>query len=102
MIEGLKIDVPSGELIDHLKARADFHKEKRAFYTKQAQALVDGGIRETPGVTNDPTGQLQNSAKSHAAREGFFRFLADHVVGGETYRLTEQDMTRLELVDKYL
>lgn len=102
MIEGLKIDVSSAELTDHLADRASYHQEKRAFYTKQAKALVDGGIRENPGVSNDPTAQLQNSAKTHAEREAFFRFLAEHVVADETYRLSEQDLTRLEIVSRYL
>jgi hypothetical protein len=102
MIEGLKIDVPSEELVDHLTMRGDYHREKRAFYERQAQQLIDGGIRENAGVSNDPTSTLQASAKQHGAKFAFFAFLADHVVADETYRLSEQDMTRLELVDRYI
>lgn len=101
MIEGLKIDVPSGELIDHLKERARFHDDKRVFYGRQADALIEGGVH-AGGASNDPTASLQASARTHAMRADFFQFLADHAIADEVYRLTENDMTRIELIGQHL
>ena len=100
MIEGLKIDVPSDELIEHLKERADYHTEKSKFYTGQVEALRQGGVGASP-VSNDPVTSLESSAKSHQDRAAFFNFLDEHVVLDETYRLSEQDLTRLEIVSRY-
>jgi hypothetical protein len=101
MIEGLKIDVSADELTSHLNERVEYHKAKREFYEKQVQGLRDGGVGQ--GMqSNDPVSSLQGSAKSHGDREGLFRFLADHVVTDETYRLSEQDLTRLEIIGRYL
>lgn len=101
MIEGIKIDVSSDELRDHLQARANYHDDKQAFYSTQAQSLKDGGIRSEAAVSNDPVNSLEQSARSHGEREAFFRFLAEHLVDDETYRLSEQDLTRIEIVSRY-
>lgn len=101
MIEGLKIDVTRDELLEHLNARRSYHRERREFYETQTSQLVAGGIRDTL-ASNDPTQSLANSAKQHGQKEGLFGFIADHLIEGETYRLTEQDLTRLEIIDRYL
>lgn len=102
MIEGLKIDVPSDELQKHLEERAQHHREKADWYQSQRDALVAGGERQQQGVTNDPVSSLEASTRSHRDRSAFFAFLADHVVLDEMYRLPESDLTRLELVSRYL
>jgi hypothetical protein len=53
-------------------------------------------------VSNDPVGSLQESANRHGEREAFLTFMAEHIVPDETYRLTEQDLIRLEIVSRYL
>ena len=101
MIEGVKIEVSSSELEDHLAERANHHHDKHEFYTKQVQSLKDGGIRDNPGVSNDPIASLEHSAKSHKEKAGLFGFLVDHVIPNEVYRLSENDLTRLEIVSRY-
>jgi hypothetical protein len=98
MIEGLKIDVPSAELVEHLETRVRHHRERRTFYETQAASFLEGAEQfAVANVTNDPVHGLESSAKSHSQREAFFRFLAEHVVEGETYRLDERDLERLEM-----
>lgn len=101
MIEGMKIRIDSEELQKHLEERATFHKAKADWYQQQRDALLAGGER-AQGVTNDPVSSLEASARQHAERAGFFSFLADHVVLDEMYQLPESDLTRLELVSRYL
>jgi hypothetical protein len=38
---------------------------------------------------------VQSGAYSHGQREAFSRFMAEHVVEGETYRLDERDLERI-------
>ena len=40
--------------------------------------------------------------KKHKQRRDFFGVIADHLVEDETYRLSEGDLTRLEIIgDRY-
>lgn len=100
MIEGLKIDVSSTELEEHLSKRVEYHTERAEFYGLQVQNLKAGGV----GIlaqSNDPVSSLEGSEKSHQDKAAFYRFMKDHVIPDETYRLTEQDLVRLEIVSRY-
>jgi hypothetical protein len=101
VIEGLKIELSGGELHEHLEGRAEYHAERATFYENQSMTLLAGGVMEG-GASNDPVSSLQSSARSHREKQGFFKFLADHLMVIETYRLTEQDLIRLEIVSRYL
>lgn len=101
MIDGLKIDVTSLELADQLNRRAEFHAEKIKWCARQVEALEGGGL-EHHAVTNDPIHSLENNKRNHENRYAYFRFMAEHVIPGETYRLSESDLTRLEILSRYL
>jgi hypothetical protein len=101
VIEGVKIQISTSELREHLLKRVVYHHEKRLFYEAQAQQLRDGGVG-TSLASNDPTQSLQRSAQEHGNKEGLFKFMTDHLVLNETYQLSEQDLTRLEIIDRYL
>jgi hypothetical protein len=100
MIEGLKIEISSAELTDHISARAEFHEGKAAFYDEQVSALKAGGVGAI-AQSNDPVSSLQGSARQHMERSAFFRFMAEHLIPDETYRLDESDLGRLEIVSRY-
>lgn len=107
MIEGLNFDMKPDELRSHFQERAKHHADREAFYRQQAAALEaqvgdqpETGLPSYSGHQN-PQESLKQSAAQHAHRRVFFQFLADHVIE-ETYRLTESDLTRLELLDRYL
>jgi hypothetical protein len=101
MIDGLIIQVSSAEIEEHLRERASHHQERRMFYERQVASLKEGGLR-AQRVSNDPVGSLQESAHRHGEREAFLRFMAEHIVPDETYRLSEQDLIRIEIVSRYL
>jgi hypothetical protein len=44
---------------------------------------------------------MGRSECSHREKAAFFSFLAEHLIPGETYRLTEDDLARLEFVSRY-
>ena len=100
MIEGLKIEIPTEELRAHIEGRARHHREKAEWYEGQVRNLRAGGLSEHH-VSNDPVSSLERSEDSHRERAAFFSFLAEHLIEGETYRLTEDDLARLEFVSRY-
>jgi hypothetical protein len=103
MIDGIRIEVSSHELVETLTDRARFHEAKVAAYALQLQG-VEKAREGTSDLqfSNDPRQQLGQALQRHRQQAAFFRFMADHVIPKETYRLTEQDLVRLELTDRYL
>lgn len=101
LIEGIKFDLSRDELHKHLTERADHHRAKAHYYEQQVKGLLEQGAEDST-ATNNPVYSLRQSQKSHAERVGFFVFIADHLIPGATYRLAEHDLTRLELLGKYL
>jgi hypothetical protein len=103
MIEGIKIELTSDELRSHVQSRVDFHRAKCDFYAKQAASLRAGQEENaaTYNASNNPVASLQQSEASHRERATYFKILADHLIPGETYRLSDTDLTRLELFSRY-
>lgn len=113
MIEGIKIDVPTVELRDHLRFRADHHATRQQFYLNRANDLTQGiadmdlgdeadAMAFSNSGRGDPRESMRQAARQHGDRLAFFRFLADHLVPDETYRLTEGDLLKIEFASKYL
>jgi hypothetical protein len=100
MIEGLKIDVTSEELRTHLDERAKYHRQKADWYASQIEALQSGGLDRSRG-SNDPLDSLGNSMKAHRDKTSYFAFLAQHLITGETYRLSQDDLSAIEVASRY-
>jgi hypothetical protein len=98
MIEGIRIELNTDELCKHLLGRVKFHHDKGQWYANHAQELKDAG---SEGKSNDPAASLRQSANTHADREAFFQFIADHLIPNEVYRLSESDFTRLEFAARF-
>lgn len=109
MIEGLKLDFASSELGDHLRRRVEHHDERAGFYVKQAEQLRAGTAKsvDEPEVRahysgmSDPESQLRERARSHERRAAFFTVVEKHIIIGETYRLEESDLERLEFFSTF-
>jgi hypothetical protein len=99
MINGLCIDVSAKELREHLAARADHHAEKAEWYKGQAAALSKGGAGT--GMSNDPVSSLEESGQRHQEKAAYFRFMEQHLVENETYRLSQEDLGQIELSSRY-
>jgi hypothetical protein len=101
MIQGIQIDLSSEELQRHLSERAEYHADKATMYADQVQALRREGVGQT-AQSNDPVHSLQQSERHHRNRAELFGFIADRIIPNETYRVSESDLTRLELIGQYL
>lgn len=102
MIEGLKIEVESKELVELIDVRVEYHKGKAELYDSQLQLLKDEPGLENMDLSNDPRRSLRDKIRHHGDKVGFFSFLRDHVIPNETYRLTETDLLRLELLSRWI
>lgn len=108
MIEGIKIDIASAELREHLLSRATHHGERADFYTNQVNNLSAGlksmgleGEAEAGAYSNsitggDPRQTLSRNADNHRNQQTYFKFLSDHIVYNETYRIDESEFRKLE------
>lgn len=101
MIEGLKFDVTTAELRGHLQERVTHHKERAEFYAGQVKALEDGNAQGMNYSGGDPVRALKDKHSEHKHKIDLFKFLVDHVVPNEMYRLTESDLLQLEIISRH-
>ena len=102
MIEGIKIELASAELREHLGGRAEHHRKKAESYEGQVVGLkevADGD--EVRFHSANVVDTLQNKVREHRSKAALFSFLAEHLIPDETYRLSENDLTRIEIVSRY-
>ena len=98
MIEGIRIELDSHELRQTLEKRAAHHKERATWYEEQVAALYAGGAM-SPNRSMDPVSSLRQRGKEHVHRAALLTFVAQHVIPGEVYRLTQAELSRFELVE---
>jgi len=116
IIEGLMVDVPGQELIEHCKKRADWHEDKRkdfakklAIYHRTKADLAEKGKTERDEMAeeldvanfkgNVSPDTLQRNATLHKERMEFFTYLAAHLLKDCTYRLEMKELSSLEAID---
>lgn len=100
MIEGLKFDVSAEEMHNHLYEREAHHLERTRFYKEQVKSLEGGGAEAMTNYSGgDPIRALRDKATEHLRKASLCRFLLSHVVKGETYRLNESELSKLEFID---
>jgi hypothetical protein len=106
VIEGLHIDVTSVELKEHIADRAAHHKKRAEWYAQQAQQLETGHLRtadmDRHSRSYDPLDGLLAKRNEHVSKAAYFQFICDHLVPNETYRLKEDDLARLEVLQVLL
>lgn len=104
MVEGLRIDVTSEELIRHLDERVRHHHDRASecdAKVKRVEALhAEPDDEEGPFTACWPgyTHELERRATRHRDREALLMFFRNHVIAHEIYRLTEADLKSLELL----
>lgn len=102
MITGLHVDVKSEELKSLLEARLKYHSERIEFYESQLKKMkeVDAAMAseaaEFSKVSNrSPVESMEQAIKKHRDQTVYYKFMAEHVVANEIYRLAESDLMRL-------
>lgn len=103
MIDGLKLDVTADEIVKLLDQRINEHTacadadESNAEKFEQTDGDDDDGVDEVTVST-----RLRRRAQRARDRAEALTFMRHHVVRGETYRLTAEDLRTLELLpDRY-
>jgi hypothetical protein len=118
IIEGLMVDVSGQELVKHCQERAEWHEKKRkdyaeklALYHRTKAELVEQGktskyeMVDELDVSNfkgnvDPN-SLQRNVSLHKERVRYFKYLADHLLQDQTYRLEMSELNAIEAVNDY-
>jgi hypothetical protein len=102
MIQGLFIDVASTELKTMLEDRRKYHQDKVTAYTQQLEgleklesALGEEARRMGKTSTATPKENMEQAIQKHANQVIYYKFMAEHVVPNETYRLGDQELLRL-------
>ncbi len=109
MINGLFVDVKSDELKEMLLGRLKYHQDKVALYKDQVKTMksVDEKLkadREHIGKTStqSPIESLETAVQKHENQVVYYKFMYDHIVPSEVYRLAESDLQRLGVMsDRY-
>jgi hypothetical protein len=104
------MDVPGEELKKRLGDRVEYHRKRSEFFKKESDRVVDtAGTGEDPipnPVSNKTVQSVREDYRTqalhHRQRSGQLSFIMEHLSDKETYRLTEQDISRLELVEGHI
>ena len=102
MIEGLKFQMTSEELVTHLKAREAYHMDKYTQYIEQAERFKDDTEANvvTKNLTNSPAESLRSTAKEHKKKAEYAKWRAEHTIPNEIYYLHANDLTDIEIVSR--
>lgn len=107
MIEGLKVDVKSDELVKILTERMQHHADRSAAYEKKSQELKAtlSGLEEELSVgkvsNRSAADTLDNKAGEHKNKYVYYKFMLDHVIQNDVYRLGQDDLERLGVSIRY-
>ena len=104
MIDGLRLDVSADEIVKLLEQRITEHRENADAdedNAKKLDALKRPDDLEDEIWVDDSTAtsRLRRRAQRERNRTEALKFMRDHVIRGETYRLTNEDLQTLEILD---
>jgi len=91
------------------KLPAERRKEKVALYKEQVEVMLKAdeklkNDRELIGKTSttSPVETVEQAVRKHENQVVYYKFMAEHVVASEVYRLSENDLQRLGISgDRY-
>ena len=95
MIEGLKLTMSGDELRTLLEQGMRRHDEEADRWTRETLRTTEDETEEAPLL---PHHMCEHEAERHAWRASVLAFIRDHVVPGETYRLSAADLEYGELL----
>jgi hypothetical protein len=101
-IDGLFVQMSGEDLAQHLFERSLHHNNRAATYAVQADSLEDSQDIDDTTLSNNPVQSLRQSQSHHQSRAEYFAFMSERVTPGATYKLSDGDLTRLELIGRHL
>lgn len=104
MIDGLRLDVSADEIVKLIDQRIAEHRVNADADDQNAKKLE---LLKRPDDLEDDiwdgdvtaTSRLKRRAMRERERIDTLTFMRDHVIRGETYRLTNDDLRTLEILD---
>lgn len=98
MVEGLKVTVKGGELIELCFKRAEYHRKRVAAYAKGEKALDENELEGMNYSGGDPKRALAERKKKHDDEAAEMEFIAGHLLPDDDYLLDRNDLMRLGIV----
>jgi len=104
MIDGLKLDVSADEIVSLLDRRIAEHHAKAEADAGHAERLKGTDREDDEGedeylAYGEPTAdRLRRRAQRERDRKDALTFMRNHVVRGETYRLSTEDLRVIEIL----
>lgn len=107
MINGLQVDVKSDELSKILQERMKHHEDKSHVYEVKAAELAktikdieeDMTVGKVSGGT--PAENLVAKSREHREKASYYKFMIDHVIQNDVYRLGQEDLQRLGITTRF-
>lgn len=105
MVEGLQFDIQSEELKKIIQSRIDYHIDRAQLYRVKAEEIrksLEGVEEKTIGKVSNagPTESLETKAREHTDKLVHFKFMLDHVIINDVYRLSQQDLQLLGIASR--
>jgi hypothetical protein len=107
MIEGLRVDVSADEIVKLLDQRIAEHRDNAEIDDENAKKL--DAVKRPDDLEDDiwvddatATSRLRRRAQRERSRMEALMFMRDHVIRGEIYRLTTDDLRTLEILEDRL
>lgn len=107
-IEGLKLQMTSAELKELMGKRIEYHSSRTEWLEKKikelepdVQKFENDAVQSGKFAGNRVDGALGNFKQQfthHQNRATLFKFMVEHLIPNETYVLTENDLTKLEVL----
>jgi type IV secretory pathway VirB4 component len=109
MVTGLQIDIPSDELKKLMEERLAHCNEKQTVYEQEAKTLrasvqkLEGDLKVGKGGGFNPAETLEQNATKYRELAAWYKFMLEHVIKNETYRLSTEDLRLLGITarDRY-
>ena len=99
MIDGLRLDINADELVKLLDERISDHSENARTDDENARRFETTRRTDDPDEWDDSQGaRLRRRAQNERDSADALTFMRNHLVRGETYRLTEPDLRLLEII----
>jgi len=104
MIDGLKLDVTADEIVSLLDDRISEHRANAVSDDENANKIEtvkrpDGLEDELWEDDSSAVVRLRRRAQRERERAEALTFMRGHVIRGETYRLSTEDLRTLEILD---
>ena len=103
MIEGLKFQMKSADLVKHLASRVEHHSARAASYKKEVanfkENAADSQFKMGQNTIVKTVEELEKQEVFHRMSAKYFKVICDGVIPDDTYIMTKEDLSHIEYVE---